>query len=139
MFPKLNASLNALATVLLSVGFILIKKKNTVGHRWCMLGAFSVSVLFLISYITSKVILKAVHTPFNGQGLWRVIYYSMLISHIALAMVILPLVVWTLRLALKGQFQRHRTWAHWTFPLWYYVSVTGVLVYYFLYEWFPAG
>lgn len=138
-FPKLNAALNAVATVLLTVGFILIKNGYQYAHRHCMVGAFSVSVVFLISYVTSKILMRGVHTPFAGDGFWRVTYYTMLISHILLAIAIVPLVLRTLTLAIQGNVQRHRTWARWTFPLWYYVSVTGVLIYYFLYHWFPAS
>ena len=138
LFPKLNAALNAVATVLLTTGFLLIKTGRRNGHRWCMIGAFSVSVVFLVSYVTSKILMRGVHTPFLGEGYWRVVYYAMLISHIILAMVIVPLVLRTLTLAIQGNFERHRAWARWTFPLWYYVSVTGVLIYAFLYHWFPA-
>ena len=139
IFPKLNASLNGVATLLLTVGFILIKLKKIEGHRWCMLSALCVSILFLISYVSSKIILKGVHTPFGGEGFWRPIYYTMLISHILLAIVIVPLVVRTFLLAIKGKFEKHRAWARWTFPLWYYVSITGVLIYFFLYQWFPSA
>jgi putative membrane protein len=81
-------------------------------------------------------LVQGVHTPFAGEGAWRTFYYVMLISHILLAIAIVPLVLTTLNLAIKGQRERHRAWARWTFPIWYYVSVTGVLVYCFLYQWF---
>ena len=139
IFPKLNASLNGVATLLLTAGFILIKLNKREGHRWCMLSALCVSILFLISYVSSKIILRGVHTPFGGEGFWRPIYYTMLISHILLAIVIVPLVVQTFLLAIKGKFEKHRAWARWTFPLWYYVSITGVLIYFFLYQWFPSA
>ncbi len=101
-----------------------------------MLGAFSVSIVFLLGYVLHKILVKGVHTPFGGEGFWAGVYYSMLVSHILLAMTIVPLVLMTLILALRNQRQRHQAWARWTFPIWYYVSVTGVLVYFFLYQWF---
>ena len=137
-FPELNASLNGLATVLLTLGFILIKLKITRAHQYSMVSAFVVSVVFLISYVTHKIVAHGIHTPFSGAGVWRTIYYSILISHILLAIIIVPLVLRTLFLALTNQFERHRHWARFTFPIWYYVSITGVLVYFFLYQWFPS-
>ena len=101
-----------------------------------MLSAFSVSVVFLFFYGLHKWLVKGVHTPFAGEGGWRYFYYAMLISHIILAALIVPLVLTTLTLAIKGKREKHRAWARWTFPIWYYVSVTGVLVYCFLYQWF---
>lgn len=144
--PSVNAALNCLATVLLTIGFILIRRNreaNRNAHRACMLTAFGVSCLFLVLYVSHKT-LKAslggeINTSFAGEGLWRWIYYPMLISHVLLAMVIVPLIFATLYHAFKGRFEKHRAWAKWTFPLWYYVSVTGVLVYLFLYQWFPAS
>lgn len=136
--PALNASLNGLATLLLTVGFILIKQRRILAHRVCMVSAFSVSIVFLITYVLHKILVFGVHTPFGGEGLIRTVYYTMLISHIILAIVIVPLVLVTITHAFKGRYERHRAWARWTFPLWYYVSVTGVLVYFFLYQWFPA-
>lgn len=139
IFPKVNASLNGIATLMLTLGFILIKLDQQRAHRRCMLSAFCVSVLFLLSYVSSKIILKGVHTPFGGEGLWRPIYYGMLLSHILLAIVIVPLILRTLSLAIKGKYEQHLAWARWTFPLWYYVSITGVLIYFFLYQWFPSN
>jgi putative membrane protein len=135
--PAINASLNALATVLLTAGFVLIKQRQIPAHRLCMASAFVVSCVFLVTYVLHKILMRGVHTPFGGEGAIRTIYYAMLISHIILAMVIVPLVLVTLRHAVTGRIERHRRWARWTFPLWYYVSVTGVLVYFFLYQWFP--
>ena len=134
--PTVNALLNGTATVLLTAGFICIKTGREQAHRKCMLSAFSVSVIFLIFYVLHKYLVQGVHTPFNGEGAWRTFYYIMLATHIVLAMVIVPLVLTTLTLAIKGKRDRHRAWARWTFPIWYYVSVTGVLVYCFLYQWF---
>ena len=136
--PALNASLNGLAAILLTAGFIFIKTGRKHQHRLCMLSAFAVSAVFLVGYVGHKIMVKGVHTPFAGEGMWRGIYYGMLISHIILAIVILPMIFVTFGHALKGRFERHRAWARWTFPAWYYVSVTGVLVYFFLYQWFPG-
>jgi len=135
--PALNASLNALATILLTAGFVFIKQRQVSSHRLCMVSAFVVSCVFLVTYVLHKILMRGVHTPFGGEGAIRTIYYTMLISHIILAIVIVPLVLATLRYAVVGRIDVHRKWARWTFPLWYYVSVTGVLVYFFLYQWFP--
>lgn len=137
ILPLFNACLNGLSTLLLTIGFILIKTNRKEGHKVAMLSAFIVSILFLISYVTHKIIVSGVHTPFTGEGFYRMIYYPMLISHIILAMVIVPLVLRTIYLAIIGELKKHRRWARWTFPMWYYVSVTGVLLYFFLYVWFP--
>jgi len=134
--PTINACLNGTATVLLTLGFICIKSGKTVSHRVSMVSAFLVSVVFLAFYLLHKYLVQGVHTPFAGEGFWRSFYYGMLISHIILAIVIVPLILRTLSLAISGQYERHRAWARWTFPIWYYVSVTGVLVYCFLYQWF---
>jgi uncharacterized membrane protein YozB (DUF420 family) len=137
--PALNAALNGLATVLITLGFIFIKGGRKEAHRRVMLSAAVVSALFLVGYVTHKVLVRGVHTPFGGAGAIRTIYYAMLASHIVLAMAIAWLVPRTFLFALRGQFDRHRAWARWTFPIWYYVSVTGVLVYFFLYQWWPAA
>lgn len=143
--PAINASLNGLATVLLTIGFTLIKLdrvKYQNAHRAVMLSAFGVSCIFLIGYLSHKWMKasagEAVNTTFAGEGIWRWVYYPMLLTHVLLAMVIVPLIFITLFHAFKGRFEKHQKWAKWTFPLWYYVSVTGVLVYFFLYQWFPG-
>ena len=136
--PAINASLNGLATVLLSLGFIFIKSGNREAHRKCMISAVIVSAVFLIGYVGHKILVQGVHTPFGGEGTIRTVYYTMLISHIILAIAIAYLVPRTFLLAIKGDFDRHRAWARWTFPIWYFVSITGVLVYCFLYQWWPA-
>lgn len=137
--PALNASLNGLATVLITAGFILIKSGRKEAHRRVMTAAMVVSALFLVGYVTHKVLIHGVHTPFGGTGAIRTVYYVMLTTHIILAMSIAFLVPRTFLFALQGNFERHRAWAKWTFPIWCYVSVTGVLVYFFLYQWWPAG
>ncbi len=137
--PALNAGLNAISTLLLLAGFIFIKSENKIAHRNCMVGAFSVSCVFLITYVLHKILVKGVHTPFGGEGFLKPLYYGMLISHIILAIVIVPLILVTMTHAIKGRFEKHRAWARWTFPLWFYVSVTGVLIYFMLYQWFPKA
>ncbi|HVS52718.1 MAG TPA: DUF420 domain-containing protein [Opitutaceae bacterium] len=137
-FPALNASLNGAAAVFMTFGFACIRNKKIAAHRACMLAAFSVSTVFLGCYVYYHVKTGA-RTPFGGTGAIRTIYYTMLLTHVLLAIAIAFLVPRTLLLALRGDFVRHRAWARWTFPIWYYVSVTGVLVYFFLYRWWPAA
>ena len=136
-FPALNASLNATSAMLMTLGFFFVKTKQIATHRACMLLAVIVSAAFLVCYVIYH-IWKGEPTRFGGTGTIRTVYFAMLISHILLAIAIVPLVLRTLYLATKGRFEQHRAWARWTFPLWYYVSVTGVLVYFFLYRWWPA-
>ncbi len=137
--PGLNACLNGLATVLILAGFVAIKRENKTVHRALMLSAGAVSALFLVGYVAHKILVRGVHTPFGGEGFLRGVYYTMLLTHVVLAMAIAWLVPRTFYLAIKGDFARHRAWARWTFPIWLYVSVTGVLVYCFLYRWWPAS
>lgn len=136
--PALNASLNGLATVLLTIGFILIKQGRREAHRKIMTTACVVSAVFLVGYVSHKILIRGVHTPFGGVGAIRTVYYAMLLSHILLAISIAYLVPRTFLFAIQGNFVRHQAWAKWTFPIWYYVSITGVLVYFFLYQWWPA-
>jgi uncharacterized membrane protein YozB (DUF420 family) len=137
--PALNATLNGIATVLIVTGLVQIKSGNKEAHRKVMLTAGVVSALFLISYVTHKVLIHGVNTPFGGQGPIRTVYYVMLFTHIVLAMAIAYLVPRTFLFAIKGNLERHKAWAKWTFPIWLYVSVTGVLVYFFLYRWWPVA
>jgi putative membrane protein len=145
--PPLNATLNAIATVLLTIGFVLIKQNRREAHRKVMFTACIVSAVFLIGYLTHKTLKgiaahstgQAIHTQFGGEGAIRIVYYVMLISHVTLAISIAYLVPRTFSFAIKGDYERHKAWAKWTFPIWYYVSVTGVLVYFFLYQWWPAA
>jgi len=137
--PAVNASLNGLATVLLTVGFIAIKLGKTAVHRASMLSALGVSMVFLVTYVIHKILVRGVHTPFAGsETMKHWVYLPILFSHIILAIAIVPMVIMTLRHAFAGRLERHRAWARWTFPCWYYVSVTGVLVYLFLYVWYPT-
>lgn len=148
--PAVNAALNGLATILILLGFVQIKaaqraqetalrSARILTHRKLMLAAGFVSAVFLIGYVSHKVLVRGVHTPFGGEGAIRTVYYVMLLTHIVLAIAIAYLVPRTFWLALKGQVERHRAWARWTYPIWLYVSVTGVLVYFFLYRWWPAA
>lgn len=143
--PPINAGLNALATVLITAGFICIKTGRKNAHRACMFSAGIVSAVFLVGYLLHKVLKfiyaspgEALHTKFGGEGLINIVYKTMLTSHILLAISIAYLVPKTFSLAFKGDFERHKRWARVVFPIWYYVSVTGVLVYFFLYQWWPA-
>jgi uncharacterized membrane protein YozB (DUF420 family) len=137
--PALNATLNAAATVLITAGFVCIKAGRRDAHRACMLAAAAVSAVFLVGYVTHKWLVHGMHTPFGGAGAIRCVYYTMLVTHVVLAMAIAFLVPRTFLFALRGDLTRHRAWARWTFPIWYYVSVTGVLVYFFLYRWWPSA
>src|SRR5690606_23699226 len=113
------------------IGFIFIKLGNRDAHRRAMISACIVSAVFLVGYVAHKAMVRGVHTPFGGEGGIRTVYYVMLITHIILAIAIAYLVPRTFFLAIKGNYERHRAWAKWTFPIWYYVSITGVLVYFF--------
>jgi len=138
--PTLNAALNATATVLILAGFVLIKRGQRDAHRAVMLTAGGVSALFLVGYVTHKILMRGIHTPFGGeQPALRAFYYTMLFTHIVLAIAIAYLVPRTFLFAIKGNFETHKRWAKFTFPIWLYVSITGVLVYFFLYQWWPAG
>ena len=130
--PLVNAILNGIATLLLIVGYIAIRRRRILIHRGAMLAAFATSVLFLISYLVYHA--SAGSRPFTGRGLVRILYFTILISHIVLAAVIPPLAGITLWRALHGRFDRHVRIARWTLPLWLYVSVTGLIVYWMLYQ-----
>jgi len=136
MLPTLNAILNATSGILIIIGYVMIRRKKVAAHRACMIGAVSASIIFLISYVIYHFNVGA--TRFAGTGWSRPFYFTVLISHTILAVVLAPVVVVTLRRALKGDFARHRKIARWTFPMWVYVSITGVIVYFMLYHWFPS-
>lgn len=129
--PHLNALLNAVAAILLTTGFVFIRRGRVDLHRRCMLAAFATSALFLASYVTYHA--QAGSRPFEGTGLVRTVYFSILIPHVVLAAVVLPLALVTLRRGLRRDDQRHRRIARWTLPTWLFVSVTGVAVYGMLY------
>ena len=132
VLPHLNASLNALSFLLLVAAFQQIRRGNVQTHRRLMLSALAVSGLFLVSYVVYHAQYGSVR--FTGQGLVRTVYFVILVTHVILAAAIVPLVLVTLRRALAGDFARHRRVARWTYPLWLYVSVTGVVVYAMLYH-----
>ena len=134
--PVVNASLNALSTVFLTLGYIFIKQRKQNAHRNCMISAFITSTIFLACYLTYHFVHGS--TKFQGQGIVRPIYFFILITHVILAVVIVPLILMTLSRALKQRFDLHKKIARWTWPLWMYVSVTGVIVYMMLYKWFPT-
>jgi putative membrane protein len=130
--PALNATLNGVAGCLLAAGYIFIKQKRIAAHRACMLAAFTTSTLFLISYVVYHA--QVGSRPFSGHGSIRVVYFAILITHIILAAAIVPMALITLRRGLKLDVKRHRRIARWTWPLWMYVSVTGVVIYVMLYR-----
>jgi putative membrane protein len=130
--PSLNAFLNATSAVLLVVGYRYIRRRNIRAHRICMVSAFAVSVLFLLSYLTYHYHVGS--TSFSGQGWIRPVYFTILISHTVLAALVPLLSLITLFQAWKEQFTKHRRVARWTLPVWLYVSVTGVIIYFLLYH-----
>jgi uncharacterized membrane protein YozB (DUF420 family) len=130
--PALNASLNALASLFLLAGFVFVRQKRVEAHRLCMLAALATSVLFLASYVVYHANIGS--RPFTGTGPIRVVYFAILISHVILAIAIVPLVLITVSRALARRFDQHRRIARITWPLWMYVSITGVLVYLMLYR-----
>lgn len=137
--PAINASLNAMSTLLLAAGFIFIKQGNREAHRKCMVAAFCTSAVFLVGYVANRLIARSVHTEFGGEGFIRPVYYTMLISHVLLAMAMVPMIFMAMARARRGDFDAHRRIARWTWPIWMYVSITGVLVYFFLYRWWPSA
>jgi len=134
--PAVNASLNGLSAVLLGGGFYFIKRKNVTAHRRCMIAAFTTSVVFLACYLTYHIGVHTV-THFREPAWFRPYYLTLLGTHTILAVVIVPLILITLSRALRQRFDLHRKIARWTWPLWMYVSVTGVVVYLILYQIFP--
>ena len=135
--PALNASLNATSAVLLAGGYAAIRAGKMEVHKRFMVSAFWVSVAFLVSYVTYHIRVKQV-VLFQGQGWIRPVYFTLLTSHTILAIVIVPFVIRTLFLGLSGKFPRHVATARFTLPLWLYVSVTGVVIYFMLYRWFAV-
>jgi uncharacterized membrane protein YozB (DUF420 family) len=128
----LNASLNGISGVLLAGGYAAIRAGKRDVHKRFMISAFAVSTVFLISYVVYHI--RVGHVPFQGQGWVRPVYFALLISHTILAIVIVPLILITLRRAWMEKFDKHRAIARWTLPLWFYVCVTGVIVYLMLYQ-----
>jgi uncharacterized membrane protein YozB (DUF420 family) len=135
--PSFDAFFNALSAILMTTGYFFIRRRNIIAHRACMLGAVASSLLFLVGYLTYHA--QAGTTRFQGTGLIRPIYFAVLISHTILAAAIVPLVIITLSRALRGKFSAHKKIARLTQPIWLYVSITGVLVYFTLYHWFAKA
>ncbi len=134
--PALNATLNGLAAVWLAAGYVMIRRGRINAHRFCMLAAVATSTVFLVSYLIYHA--QAGSTRFMSHGWIRPVYFAILISHTVLAAAIVPLVLVTLYRAFRKRFVRHRRIARWTWPLWIYVSVTGVVIYLMLYHLDPA-
>jgi putative membrane protein len=130
--PAVNASLNAISGVLLIAGYLMMRARRIEQHRRFMIAAFATSSLFLVSYLVYHAQVGSVR--FTRQGLVRPLYFTILITHVTLAAAVLPLAILTLFRGLKGRYPQHRRIARWTFPIWLYVSVTGVLVYVLLYQ-----
>ncbi len=139
--PAVNACLNGLCTVLLTAGFILIKRGNKIAHRNCMIAALVTSTVFLACYLTYHYKMKQVygeaHTKFLEPAWFRPIYLAILFTHLLGAFAIVPLVIMTTSRALRERFDAHKKIARWTWPIWMYVSVTGVVIYLLLYQIFP--
>jgi uncharacterized membrane protein YozB (DUF420 family) len=136
-FPALIASLNGSSAALLLLGRSLIMRGKLAAHRACMIAAVVCSALFLACYVYFHAHVGEIR--FLGSRFWRMVYLIVLVPHVILAIVIVPMVVITLIRGLRERYDRHRAIARWTWPLWMYVSVTGVIVYFMLYQWFPHG
>jgi putative membrane protein len=133
--PAVNAALNATSALLLVSGYSFIRQRRVTAHKICMTTALATSALFLLSYLTYHYHIGSM--PFRGQGWIRPLYFTLLISHTSLAAVIVPLAIITLYRAWKTDFPRHVRIARWTLPIWLYVSITGVIIYWMLYQLFP--
>jgi putative membrane protein len=134
--PAVNAVLNATSAVLLASGYGFIRRRQVTAHKRCMIAAFATSIMFLLSYLTYHYNVGSM--PFRGQGWVRPLYFTILISHTILAVVIVPVALITLFRAWKADFAKHVRIAKWTLPIWLYVSLTGIIVYWMLYQLFPA-
>ncbi len=138
--PAVNAFLNGLSAVLLVAGYRAVRRRRVALHQTCMLTALAVSVLFLVSYLYYHFQVKGGRpTPFSGEGWIRPVYFTILLTHTVLAAVAAPLALVTAYLGLRGRLKRHVRIARWTLPIWLYVSVTGVVVYWMLYRLYPSG
>ncbi|MEO7454338.1 MAG: DUF420 domain-containing protein [Fimbriimonadales bacterium] len=130
--PTINAGFNTLCTIFLLTGYAMIRRKNIAAHRACMLTALACSILFLIGYLTYH--FQVGTTRYDGEGILRPLYFTILLTHTVLAVAIVPMVLITLIRALREKFDKHKAIARWTLPIWIYVSVTGVVVYLMLYR-----
>jgi putative membrane protein len=137
VLPAVNASLNATSGACLLTGYVFMRRRRIALHRRFMLAACWASIVFLACYVLNHYLRQGIVTRFTATGWPRPLYFSILISHTILAVTIVPLAIWSVINGLKNRVAAHRRVARWTFPLWMYVSVTGVLVYFFLYQWFP--
>ena len=135
--PALNATLNAASALFLLLGYRFIRQRRIAQHKACMLTAFTLSLVFLVSYLTYHFQVGSV--PFRGTGWIRSLYFTILISHTVLAALVPPLAFVTLLRAFRQQFDRHRRLARWTLPVWLYVSLTGIVVYWMVYRLYPSG
>jgi uncharacterized membrane protein YozB (DUF420 family) len=135
--PALNASLNAISTVFISAGWYAIRRNYWRQHIACMIAALLTSIAFLVSYLIYHA--HAGSVRFTAQGIVRPIYFTILLTHVLLAFVILPLVIVTVVPVFRRRWDKHRRLGRWTMPIWLYDSVTGVIVYLMLYRWFPPG
>jgi len=133
--PAINAALNGTAGILLAIGYYFIKQGNMAAHKKAMISAFVVSSIFLVSYLVYHA--HAGSTKFLGTGFIRPVYFTILISHIILAAVIVPMAIITMFRGLKARYDKHKKIARWTLPIWLYVSVTGVMIYFMLYHIYP--
>ena len=139
VLPAVNASLNASSGLCLLTGYVFMKRRQIQLHRRFMLAACFTSLAFLVCYVLNHYLRHGVVTRFKGTGAIRPVYFTMLTTHTMLAVIIVPLAILSVVNGLRMRVPQHRRVARWTFPLWMYVSVTGVLVYFFLYQWFPSS
>jgi putative membrane protein len=139
ILPAINATLNGTSGVLLLIAYVFIRRRNIAMHKRFMLAACVTSIVFLCCYVLNHILRHGVVTRFPGTGWIRPIYFTILISHTVLAITIVPMAILSVRNGLKMRVAQHRRIARWTFPLWMYVSVTGVIVYFFLYQWYPSA
>jgi len=133
-FPLFHAIINGSTALLLLTGYYFMRKREYILHRNFMIAAFGLSVIFLISYVISKISNDPV--PYGGEGILRYVYFFILITHIILSAIIVPLVLFTMYRGLTGQYDKHSRVARWTFPIWMYVAITGVLVYVFMFPYY---
>ena len=136
-FPAINATLNGLSAIFVAAGWWFIRREQKLAHIACMVTALATSTLFLASYLTYHALKQGHVTIFTHPGWPKTAYYWLLGSHTILAMAVVPLVIFTVVPALRARYDRHKRIARWTLPIWLYVSVTGVIVYFWLYQWFP--
>ncbi len=140
--PHINAFLNTTSGIFLIAGFIFIRRRQIAAHRASMIAAFVASTVFLISYVLYHSLLAYYlgqgPTKFKGEGFIRPVYFVILLTHTILAVAVVPFILITLFRALRGKFEKHRRIARWTLPVWLYVSLTGVIVYLFLYQFYPS-